>query len=179
LLRASAIRQTSSYKESSFRISSLCQKGYISVRKEQDRLERFGWYEYDAHLPFWPVYSNAQGATPRKLEQRWRRTTEGGGPRHELYDADNLRAWSLNDASRRLHVPRHFLADNRDEMSTYLRARNLPPAPDDIARAIAATLRRSARYAEYRSLVGLLEHLRCVGSAAPLHARAVRAARRL
>jgi hypothetical protein len=104
------------------------------VREELDRLERFGWYEYYSHLPFWPVYSNALGATPRKLEQRWRRTTEGGGPRHELYDADNLRAWSLNDASRRLHVPRHFLADNRDEMSTYLQARNLPPAPDDIAR---------------------------------------------
>jgi hypothetical protein len=109
-------------------------KGYTSVRKELDRLERLGWYEYYARLPFWPVYSNAQGATPRKLEQRWRRTTEGGGPRHEMYDTDGLRAWSLNDASRRLHVPRHFAADRRVEMVDYLRACTLPPTADDIAR---------------------------------------------
>lgn len=36
-------------------------------------------------------------------------------------------------ASRRLHVPRHFFADRRDEMVEfeYLRAGNLPPAPED------------------------------------------------
>jgi hypothetical protein len=67
------------------------------------------------------------------LEQRWRRTTEGGGPRHETFDQDGLRAWSLNDASRRLHVPRHFLVDKRSDMAEYLRQRSLPPTPDAIA----------------------------------------------
>lgn len=129
-------------------------KGYTSVRKELDRLERLGWYEYYARLPFWPVYSNAQGATPRKLEQRWRRTTEGGGPRHEMYDTDGLRAWSLNDASRRLHVPRHFAADRRVEMVDYLRACTLPPTADDIARL---ALNRNTKWPRQR--MPIIDHV--------------------
>ena len=86
---------------------------YASVRKELDRLEQLDWYEYYAGLPFWHVYSNAQGATPRKLEQRWRRTTEGSGPRRRLIDRDGVLAWLLNNASRALHVPRHFASERR------------------------------------------------------------------
>jgi hypothetical protein len=130
-------------------------KGYASVRKELDRLERFGWYEYYSHLPFWPVYSNAQGATPRKLEQRWRRTTEGGGPRHELYDADNLRAWSLNNASRRLHVPRHFLADSRDErcLPVYeLATCRPPPMTSRALRSIATPSGLGSECQQYTTL---------------------------
>eukprot|EP00965_Chrysotila_dentata_P072166 2385234-Pleurochrysis_carterae.AAC.1 len=55
--------------------------GYESVRKEILRLHSKQWYEFFGALPYWPLYCNGQGATPRKLEpDRWRRTTEGGGP---------------------------------------------------------------------------------------------------
>jgi hypothetical protein len=49
-----------------------------------------------------------------------------------MHDSDGLRAWSLNDASRRLRVPRHFLGDPCPETLEYLRARSLPPTADAI-----------------------------------------------
>ena len=49
--------------------------GFASVRKELYRLEGYGWYRFFDHLPFWPIYLNGQGATARKLEVRYRRTT--------------------------------------------------------------------------------------------------------
>jgi hypothetical protein len=56
-------------------------KGFESVRKELYRLSEPGWYKFFEDLPFWPIYLNGQGATSRKLEERYRRTTECGGPR--------------------------------------------------------------------------------------------------
>ena len=82
--------------------------GFESVRKELYRLEDNGWYKFFDHLPFWPIYLNGQGATARKLEVRYRRTTECGGPRKDTYDESGLRALSINEATMTQHFPRHF-----------------------------------------------------------------------
>ena len=86
-------------------------KGFASVHKEFKRLhaEPLGWYGFHANLPFFPAYYNARGATPRKLEDRWRGTVEGGGPRKPTWDSSGLRVLSLNEASRTYHMPQHFL----------------------------------------------------------------------
>ena len=60
-------------------------KGFGSVRKELYRLEGNGWYKFFDHLPLWPIYLNGQGAQSRKLEERYRRTTECGGPRKDTF----------------------------------------------------------------------------------------------
>ncbi len=65
--------------------------GYNSVAKELARLHGLGWYDYTPEFPFWPVYLNGQGATARKLEpDRFRRTTERGGPRKLTFDSSGL-----------------------------------------------------------------------------------------
>lgn len=56
----------------------------------------------------------------------WRRCEEGGGPRKEPFDSDNVRALSNNEASRIHHFPLHYAADERPQWSEYLRARGLP-----------------------------------------------------
>ena len=88
-------------------------KGFGSVRKELLRMEALGWYKFFGDFPFWPMYFNGQGSTPRKYEDRWRRTTEGGGPRKETFDEEKLRAWSLNEAARAYHTPRYYSSDPR------------------------------------------------------------------
>jgi hypothetical protein len=88
--------------------------GFASVEKELRRLKGKGWYDFFADFPFYPMYLNGQGATARKLElDRFRRTTEGGGPRYPTYDLSGLRALSINEASRLWHMPQHFLEDER------------------------------------------------------------------
>ena len=66
-------------------------KGFASVRNELYRLQTLGWYRFFDSLPFWPIYLNGQGATSRKLEERYRRTTECGGPRKPTFDNSGLR----------------------------------------------------------------------------------------
>jgi len=83
-------------------------KGFASVRKELYRLESNLWYRFFDRLPFWPIYLNGQGAATRKLEDRWRRTTECGGPRKCTLDETGLQALSINEASQLNHFPRHF-----------------------------------------------------------------------
>ena len=101
--------------------------GYASVGKELRRLRSLGWYEFYSSLPFWPMYLNGQGATARKLEpDRFRRTTEGNGPRAPTFDASGLQAISINEASHIYHMPQHFLRDGRHEFREWLRARGLP-----------------------------------------------------
>ena len=103
--------------------------GYNSVAKELARLHSLGWYDYTPELPFWPMYLNGQGATARKLEpDRFRRTTEGGGPRKATFDSAGLQAISINDASRIHHMPAHFLRDLRPEFLQWLADRGLPPS---------------------------------------------------
>ena len=114
-------------------------KGYASVEKELHRLSEKDWYRFYASPPFWPMYFNGQGATARKLEpDRWRRTTEGGGPRSELSDLSGTRVLSLNEASRIPHVPLHFQLDDRAQMLEWLRGRQLPPSVEEMARLIAS-----------------------------------------
>lgn len=104
--------------------------GFSSVEKELRRLHAKGWYDFFADFPFWPMYLNGQGATARKLEpDRFRRTTEGGGPRQATYDLSGLRALSINEASRIHHIPQHHANDDRPEMLAWLRARGLRPPP--------------------------------------------------
>ena len=106
--------------------------GFASVHKELRRMRKLGWYRFYAQLPYWPMYLNGQGATARRLEpDRWRRTTEGGGPRHPTYDNSGLRALSLNDASLIHHMPLHFVRDQRPCFLEWLRQRGLPAPPPD------------------------------------------------
>ena len=101
--------------------------GFQSVLSEVDRLEGYDWYRSFASIPYAPMYFNGQGATSRKLEpDRWRRTTEGGGPRHPTFDAGGVRALSLNEAARIYHMPEHFSADQREPFLEWLRQRGLP-----------------------------------------------------
>jgi hypothetical protein len=108
-------------------------KGYASVRKELDRLERLEWYEYYAALPFRPVYSNAQGATPRNSSSAGAglRRVEARGMKHSIRTGSALGRSTMLLAG-------HFLADGRPEMMEYLRIRSLPPSADTIA-ALAHT----------------------------------------
>ena len=101
--------------------------GFQSVLSEVDRLEGYDWYRSFTSIPYAPMYFNGQGATSRKLEpDRWRRTTEGGGPRHPTFDAGGVRALSLNEAARIYHMPEHFSADQREPFLEWLRQRGLP-----------------------------------------------------
>ena len=92
------------------------------------------WYDFFDQLPFWPMYLNGQGATARKLElDRFRRTTEGGGPHQPTFDESGLRAISINEASHVYHMPQHFIRDLRPEFVAWLQGRGLPapnPAPE-------------------------------------------------
>ena len=100
--------------------------GYDSVRKELARLQARGWYRTFDHFPFWPCYINGQGATARKLEPwRFRRTTEGGGPRTETRDENGLLALPINNASKRYLFPSHLLNDPRPQMHQWAHERLL------------------------------------------------------
>ena len=104
--------------------------GYASVGKEIRRLRALDWYAFFPNFPFWPLYLNGQGSVARKLEpDRFRRTTEGGGPRQPTYDLSGLMALSINAASFIPHVPAHYRRDQRPEMVEWLTARGLLPEP--------------------------------------------------
>jgi len=113
--------------------------GYESVAKELRRLEDAGWYRSFPHIPYMPMYFNGNGAVPRKLEDRWRRCVEGGGPRHETCDAAGIKAISINDASHIRFMPQHFVADQRPEFRQWLAARGLPPAVEELPEEGGAT----------------------------------------
>ena len=107
--------------------------GYASVGKEVRRLHGLEWYKFFPDFPFWPLYLNGQGSTARKLEpDRFRRTTEGGGPRHPTFDLAGLLAWSINAASFVPHLPKHFLSDSRPAMREWLQRRRLWPPPTQV-----------------------------------------------
>ena len=101
--------------------------GYESVAKELRRLEAAGWYKSFPHIPYFPMYFNGNGAVPRKLEDRWRRCVEGGGPRCDTFDESGLKAISINDASHIQYMPAHFTADHRPEFRQWQQQRGLPP----------------------------------------------------
>ena len=101
--------------------------GFASVQKEVNRLHGLGWYAFFQSFAFWPLYLNGQGAAARKLEpDRYRRTTEGGGPRQETADESGLAALSINTASHLPHTPRHFASDQRPAFRAWLADRGLP-----------------------------------------------------
>ena len=105
--------------------------GYASVEKELRRLHGLGWYSFHPAPPYYPMYFNGQGAVPRKLEpDRFRRSTEGGGPRRPTFDASGVQAISINEASHVYHMPRHFASDSRPEFREWLTRRGLPSSRD-------------------------------------------------
>ena len=84
--------------------------GFSSLQKEARRLQgnsyETRWAELFARMPFAPMWLLPHGATPRKLEpDRWRSTTEGGAPRHELYDTEGKPVRSINERSREYAHP--------------------------------------------------------------------------
>jgi len=103
--------------------------GLASVGRELRRLRGLKWYTFVARQPFVPAYFNGQGAVARRLEpSRYRRSTEGGGPRSHTADASGLAAISINAASHIHHIPQHFLADHRPEFIAWIAARGLTAA---------------------------------------------------
>ena len=100
--------------------------GFSSVRKELYRLADKGWYRFFDHFPLWPIYINGQGATSRKLEERYRRTTECGGPRRDTYDEEGIRALSINEATLVNHLPRWYAARAHEpDFGVWLASRKL------------------------------------------------------
>ena len=99
--------------------------GFTSVRNELYRLQTLGWYRFFDHLPFWPIYLNGQGATARKLETRYRRTTECGGPRRPTFDGSGLRALSINEAASIRHVPVWYRFRHDPPWLKYMQERQL------------------------------------------------------
>ena len=100
-------------------------KGFTSVRNELYRLQTLGWYRFFDRLPFWPIYLNGQGATSRKLEERYRRTTECGGPRRPTFDEAGLRALSINEAALVRHMPAWYHFRHDPPWLKYLQDRQL------------------------------------------------------
>lgn len=103
--------------------------GFASVEKEIRRLQQLTWYDFFRDIPFIPMYINGQGAVARKLEpaDRFRRSTEGGGPRAPTFDKGGVQAVSINEASHMHHIPQHFLADSRPEFVNWLQQLPLWP----------------------------------------------------
>lgn len=109
--------------------------GLASVDREIHRLQKAGWYDVFDDLPFFPIYLNGQGAVARKLEpDRFRRSTEGGGPRKETVDASGLRAISINEAARTPHVPQYFKEDPRPEFQQWFEESKNTQLQPNIAR---------------------------------------------
>ena len=103
--------------------------GMASVGKELRRLRDLRWYSFLDSQPFVPCYFNGQGAVVRILEPgRYRRTTEGGGPRSLTLDASGLPAISLNAASHIQHIPQHFIYDFRPQFEAWIRERGMEDA---------------------------------------------------
>ena len=118
-------------------------KGFRAVAKELRRLHDKGWYDFFPIIPLFPLYCNAQGSTARKLEpDRDRRTTEGGGPRKDIWDRTGLKAISINLASSTFHMPRHYYDDVRPEFQAWLRSRGLPATADQIAQLAAGHIKK-------------------------------------
>ena len=97
--------------------------GWSSVLRELERKASLSWYELYSDLSFFPSYWLGKGAAARKLEpDRWRETTEGGGPRTLTVDASGLPAISINDASRIHHMPRPLCFSSRSPVLCCLAA---------------------------------------------------------
>lgn len=102
-------------------------RGFRSVDAEIRQLEVKGWYDFFEDMPFFPMYFNGQGAVARNLEpDRFRRSTEGGGPRKSTTDAGGLEVISLNSAAKVKHdLPRYFQIDHRPQFQRWLALRGL------------------------------------------------------
>ena len=147
--------------------------GYESVAKELKRLEQAGWYKSFSQIPYIPMYFNGNGAVPRKLECRWRRCVEGGGPRQCTRDASGLQAISINDASHIRYMPMHFKTDERPEFRAWLRARGLPPEIEELPEEGGAV--RTSKWPKERKpqLAWAMRDMAVFGRAAYLTAQAV------
>ena len=82
--------------------------GFSSLQSEVRRMLGLPgrWCDIFTHIPFLPIRCVAHGATPRVYENRWRSTTEAGGPRYLLLDPDGIAVPALNDLSREFGHPK-------------------------------------------------------------------------
>eukprot|EP00965_Chrysotila_dentata_P218558 6190641-Pleurochrysis_carterae.AAC.4 len=82
---------------------------------------------------------------PVKLEPNpGSRTTEGGGPRRQTFDASGLEALSMNAASKVHHLPEQFRSDARPAFLAWLRSKGLPrTAPRTAARSNSSQTARA------------------------------------
>ena len=71
-----------------------------SAEAELKKMVQKGWYSIFEHLPFVPCRTQAQGAVPRKMEQRWRRVIDAGPPRKPVFDTDDRLVVPLNKATK-------------------------------------------------------------------------------
>lgn len=133
--------------------------GFASVDRELRRMHGLHWYRFYGTFPYWPIICNGQGCTSRKLEpDRYRRTTEAGGPRAELWDRAGARVLSLNMASRLYYLPSHFAVDTRIEMIRWLGRKGLP-APTEVASLpLEVQLRTSKFHKEVKPTLAMMMH---------------------
>ena len=101
--------------------------GFEPVAGELRRRWGEGWYTFYPEGMYRPAYYNGQGAAARRLEDRYRRTTEGGGPHTDTFGGSGLKAVSINAASHVLHVPAYFRLDRRPLFLAWLAERGLDP----------------------------------------------------
>ena len=83
--------------------------GFASLQSEVRRfmgLQPYPWMELFTWPPFFPIRCLAHGAAGRVLEpDRWRSTTEAGGPRYILFDQDGVLVPALNELSKESGAP--------------------------------------------------------------------------
>ena len=83
--------------------------GFASLQSEVRRfmgLQPYPWMGLFTWPPFFPIRCLAHGAAGRVLEpDRWRSTTEAGGPRYILFDQDGVLVPALNELSKESGAP--------------------------------------------------------------------------
>ena len=80
--------------------------GIASVQSEIRRLSEQGCYGIFRHFALLPCRLLPQGAVPRKLEERMRRTTNASAPHREVWDSSGQLVVPNNVASKGAHRPR-------------------------------------------------------------------------
>ena len=121
--------------------------GHASVGEELRRLRPLGWYSSAPTSPSGPCTSAARERRRESLKpDRFRRTTEGNGPRAPTFVAPGLQAISIRESFRIYRMPQHFLRDVVPNSRLAPRPRSSPPP------ARGAQTAASCRRARHRHL---------------------------
>ena len=76
----------------------------VSNQKEIERMTGLGWFRKNSWLPCVPCRCTQCGGTPRKLEDRWRKTSNLSCPHGALADSNGDPVISFNTATKASHV---------------------------------------------------------------------------